>query len=621
MKCLVLFTLFTAIHAFAQGEVRPEILSEQQLGQKFVSVIQAARIEDTLIESSEFRECAEAAKFSPTASRAAQELNTAQVDAATRCFREKMTGKSAADLQKLSETLNLKGFQLVRSKNVQDITKFLTNRVYKKLTNIDLDETDIRARINSLKFSNRKLVDQRDFVELYRIELGKSALYEISRFCFTNLRSDSPADAGRVENTFIGHWGPTPESKITEKSATGVNDRGEPVFGQSLNGASQQDIYNQIKTSLVGANGNLDATTLNNFFQKCMSTITPLCAAYRNNNTRTQTPVPAATTPPGPGGTTSASAPAPLSGANACLTQNRLQEIRKAMKGTGDVLKDWNDNIRTGNSIKLDTQPQYYDSQNQADGFNSLSTLTSKDFLTDTSQSDLELQAKCGSNPNNPNPGADEECAGFLVKDDSYKKAIHDTDFNLRLNQEIELEKIKQLKDDGENLEAYLEKRGYLELKEDLRKLRSGTDPTMTEAQFTANVAKFFDAQRTAAIESIKSKVGTRQADSDSSGAALDAAVTASVQASGEEKARLAQVVLFSNIVTSNLQLQKADASGELRVIGQNTQGLNKELENNVVSGLFTNLRTGQDNTNANNSESFLEDIEFLDTVLGKPSN
>ena len=611
MKCLILLSLFTANFAFAEDEIpATSVLSERELGTKFVSVIQASRIEDTLIQSGEFRECAESARFNPGTGRDAQVMDKATADAVQRCFQTKLEGKSADDLKKLSDTLNLKGFQLIRSQNVQEVTNFLTNRVYKKMTGIDLDERNVENRIRSLKFSNpdRKLVDQRDFVELYRIELGKSALYEISRFCFNNLRVVPTPGTPTGTQDFVSHWAgniavpnPTTPGKYT--------DTGVPSFG-SVAGTSNQEIYANIQKTF--SSSDLTPASIQGFFVGCMATITPLCKQFQDTITSDGNRV--ATNP-------TSTSPTPLAagtltpGSNACLTQSRLQEIRKAMKNTTVVLADFDTLRNTGKVVKLDQNAEVktYDAQNAQDGFNSISTLTSRDFLQGQGPDQERLAACSGPTPD------PEECAGFQIKDDSYKKAIHDTDFNLTLKAEIELKRIEALRDGG-NLDKYLTDNGYFELQTYLN-----STPRPTDAEFSAKVKKFFDAQRVAAIEGIKNKVGNRQADSDSTEQDVTNSIKANVDVSKEERGRLAQVVLFTNIVTSELRLERRTGQ-KTESLGRNTLGLQKEREslNEVDSNLFSGLQntsgSSGNSEDANQSSNFLEDIDFLDTVLGKPA-
>src|SRR5690606_369790 len=109
---------------------------------------------------------------------------TNKAKAAVDCFREKLKDKDPKEIQKLAQNLQLESYGLVQGKNVQSIQEYLSNRMYEKLTGVNLEEKDLQKRIESMSFKNRKMVDQKVFFDLYRTQLGKNALYEISRFCF-----------------------------------------------------------------------------------------------------------------------------------------------------------------------------------------------------------------------------------------------------------------------------------------------------------------------------------------------------------------------------------------------------------------------------------------------------
>lgn len=623
---LLFLTLLLSLGLPAADDTTGEILTDQQLSTKFVSVIQATRVEDQLIQSSIFAKCATDFKFDAKKTRDQQtdEATGAQI---SKCFEDEIKKQPAAKIEELSKSMNLQGFQLVRSKNVQDITKFLTARVYKRMTGIDLEEQNMEKKIKAMRFDNpdRKVVDQRDFVELYKIELGKSALYEISRFCFTNLRRTTPKNPETSGHSFVDHWGTQPAKdyfgtgvidpntkQISRAEIVNFTDVPKHPFG-NLTGGDKQSTYDEIIKSF-SKNPDFTANTIKDFFTSCMRTITPLCNVFRDAsrpNPANPPVVPAtAATPPAPGATNptvtqTASAP----GANACLTQGRLMAIRKAMKDTTVVLADW-DSLRAGNSIKLDKDPTFYNERDGQDGYSAVSTLGSDDFLEASDNQRQQRLSDCTGLQGSDIP---DDCEGFLVEDDSLKKALRDTDFNLRLKTELELKRIEELKSNKQGLEEYLDKMGYLELKEQFKN---------NPATFDTEVKNFFDSQRLAALNQIRAKVGSRQLDSgtNSDQDKLNA-LNENVSVSKSESARLAQVVLFTNIITSSLTLEKANKGGGTTVIGQNTQGLDRERNANSQDNgaFFQNFSSIQSNK-GDNGGNILEDISFLDEIIGKPA-
>jgi len=91
------------------------------------------------------------------------------------------------------------------------------------------------------------------------------------------------------------------------------------------------------------------------------------------------------------------------------------------------------------------------------------------------------------------------------------------------------------------------------------------------------------------------------------------------IQETKEERARLAQMVLFNNIITSHLELKKGDGS----VVGRNVNVWKKEeqsLESSQVnSSLFQNIKSSNEGAKGLSREDKISGFQIIDTLLGKP--
>ena len=88
-----------------------------------------------------------------------------------------------------------------------------------------------------------------------------------------------------------------------------------------------------------------------------------------------------------------------------------------------------------------------------------------------------------------------------------------------------------------------------------------------------------------------------------------------------EERARLAQVVMFNNIITSQLELQK-NVGGTTQSLGRNVSGWNKEKAGlDKIQGIdptvFSGIQDSADTKGSKTKES-IADVTFLKDILGK---
>src|SRR5690606_11669945 len=148
----------------------------------------------------------------------------------------------------------------------------------------------------------------------YKTQLGKNALYEVSRFCFENLRKENPASP---TDNFAEHWG---DYKSGDIEIGKVNDSGNPKFGKTLQDPSDKDkVFQDIFKSINGTSGQgLSEKAMSAFFMECGKIIVPLCGEFEKKISLDAT-------------TSQVDVTKPTVGAAACLAKNRIQEYKKAL--------------------------------------------------------------------------------------------------------------------------------------------------------------------------------------------------------------------------------------------------------------------------------------------------
>jgi hypothetical protein len=265
--------------------------------------------------------------------------------------------------------------------------------------------------------------------------------------------------------------------------------------------------------------------------------------------------------------------------------------------------------------VEMMKKPKFYQ-RGKGTGEESLDDITnvaSGEILGDTDYKNIEdLEKKCIDSPD------DSECKDFLSKGQSLDLAITNVETNMNLKRELEVERVKKIKKDIQELEAYLSDKGHLELLDKLKKKELTADQIETE------IAKIYDARKVAEIEALKLRVGSRQIRDDANvdDSDKERIVKENITKTKEEKARMAQVMLFNNIISSQLQMQKKDDSG--KTIGDpiaNTRGWAreaKELESKGIQGDF--FQGVQDFVKENSSDQDsgeIQGVEVIDIILG----
>ncbi len=564
MRFLLLSILISTAWAAGPGgsdEFMPGTVDNNAI----LSSVKEMEIEQIISSSSEFRACE-------------SQIRSKDPAAIQTCFADKLKGKSKEELVSLSEKLGLQDYKLVQGQNIKDITQYLSDRLYKAMKGVD------RSEEKFLNLKNKKLVDQRVYFELYRTQLTKNALFEISRFCFTHFRYDTNS----TPSNFFDYW------KDWRPNQTSYTDLGNGFQDSpDFNSDDKTKVYQAISRN-IGTNSSLlapseaNSTAISDIYTRCVQQIGEMCKKYTED--------------------TSLSI-----GKRACLTKDRMIKIKRAVAKTNQLLDEWSEDSTKGFRIDVASFEAGSEEDNSIDA---LTNFASSEFLdrtnSDTSRSDKA--ARCAAEPDIA------ECEEFFLTGD-----LEETQKTIKAKQtlrnELELATVEAIKADRQKLEEYLRENGYINI---LNKVKAGENFNIAD-----ELKKEYAARMNAMEEGISERLSNRQVrteardDEDSAPVISEGIQETKIEENAKsfinERARLAQVVMFNNIITSHLSLSTED--GEK--IGRNRNVLKKEvggLESaSIEEGLFANLkedsRPGGD-TRTNFSSITLD--AFIDPIVGK---
>jgi len=575
MNLLVQLLCFS-ISITAISDDKPEILSDQDLKDKFLTVVRDNEVEKRLEQSTEFNECIKGNKFDSD-----EAVRKANAQKAEQCFQKKLSGKSPEELQKLSQQFQLENFGLVNSSNTKDITEYFGDKLYKAMTGIDR-----RDQKQKDTFKNRKMVKQKDFIELYHHHISKSVMYEISRFCFENLRSKT-SSAG--SSSFAEHW----SNHLTGSGPLGIpldqiDDSGSGGFGiDSASSKETKTSYDAIFKGISGQ-GNLPTNRLGDFYGFCIQAIPKLCEQFRGDSSKP--------------------------GAKACLVQDKLKKIRTAISNTGKIKEYFDTSYVGGSIIKLKDQQIESFVPEGDNSYSNLTDITSFDILEGGKNSDdhrSKLAEECLKTPEKS------ECEKFITTDDSRSKVEFNTDLTERLQKQTEIARILELKKgDQKKLQDYLTEKGYLELASKIEK-NPNTD-------IEKEIAEIFDAKREATLKSISEKIGKRQLSKEDAKdkSIVEESIKSAAEDTVTERARISQVVLFNNIILGFVDAQNKQTKETKRYVNawrREEQSLESDAKGKIDENLFAGFKqTISSDKNSTSGSEIVQVDGLLDVVLGK---
>lgn len=610
MKTFI-FTLIFSFQAFSTTSNPPE-LTDPQIARQLTGVAQDIKNEEVISRAPDLKQCQEDYQKQS----GSIPNNSQAITALENCIKQKIANKTGDALAGFSDKLNLETYNLIPSKSIQNITKYLTQKLYQSLTGVDMEEKDVKTKLQAMKFNNKKQINHSDFYDLYKNQVAKNALAEVSRFCLIDFRNTTYKNPG---NTFIEHWNNL-DDFTSQSPAIDVTDNGaaNPFGNVSATPQDTEASYREIMKNIFKGDGTQavvpDEKKLNNFFFFCGRKINELCDNYEkscatgtasNRNCTGSAP----TTPTQPG---QAAAPAMVGGAKACIAKTRLMAYKKAMAASDEIVKGLRDNAGADIFLALDKNEMVKRYERGAGAEKSLNELTNNasiDFYKATQDESTKEAEECVKDPS--------QCDQFVVVSDAETRIEQNTNLLYLAKRQAEMKRVKELQ--GQALDEYLEK-NYPDLKDQI---------TKNPGQLEVLIGQRWDARREAVIKDIQDRISARQvteSEDKSSPTFKTDQAQKNAQESLSEKTRLAQVVFFNNIISSSLSLQSQAGKN----LGRNLQAIKNEVDSadSEVNGAFSNLRqltnsgstagSGGGNNGLTGNES-VTNIEFLDQFIGIP--
>ncbi len=573
--------------------------------QKIVSTLKDVEVGKMLERTSEFKTCREDNKFDPQKSKAERDKS---IQKAEQCIKDRiLKGENSKEkLEELSNNLNLQQYGLVKSKSSKDIQEYLLDKMYESMTGISRKNQESKEYFESLKFNKKKHVDQKTFVSLYKTQLSKNALYEISRYCFENFRLKTPPN-NQDPTSFAEHW----KSFNDKISLDDVTDEGKPKFGKISKPDDKDTVYKDIFESINGSGvTGFPTDKLSSFFGTRGSLITRLCEEFKkqkpNDLEKPESDVEQKS----------------VRGAASCLAKSRLVEIKGAISSTEKVIEIFKeieaDPKKAGTMLTSNLPTRLFGEDPSDESIDNLTNYTSSDIIEGGLTKDDLAQNKydqCEKAPELAN------CEDFFMKAESVDKIKNNIETEMTIKREVEVARVKKLKQDSEaDLKTYLENNGYFTI---LNEYKNHDDKWLEE-----QIGKEFESKKVALLSEINTKLGKRQVSKKSKDAndSVMANYKEVIQDSKEERARIGQVVLFNNIITSHLDLTRIDKDNNATSAGRNVNAWKKEEQalkkSQIDSSLFSNLKSTENSTGvkAIGKDEEIGGIGFIETILGKKS-
>jgi hypothetical protein len=252
--------------------------------------------------------------------------------------------------------------------------------------------------------------------------------------------------------------------------------------------------------------------------------------------------------------------------------------------------------------FKEDAQkgPRRYNGGDQ--NMDDLTSLSSKQI--DEIDKQKEFDSNCETNPD------DETCKGFVYGADESAK-FKNTVASYTAATQIEVEKLKRLGSSStEELKKFLTAKGYLDL---VKALEGGNGvPAMSSQDVINEALQRFEAQREATFAEMSKAFERNQL-----AGSLDKKVQIDKIKKDYDKRpeEFKQLMLFNNVVTSFLNVEKKNSSGGFEKVGTNVRSLQRETrDNSTLEGL--NQIGGQ--TSLGSGDSPIVDRKFIGSLLGE---
>lgn len=593
-----------------------EDINYDTLSDRFVTSVKEAQIDAHFNDLPQVQECVTRFPITDTSTQAA--IRTAQENTA-QCMRDLFKSVPEGDLTALSNKLQLDAYGVVKGKSNAELVNYLASRMEKALYGKDPSTGQVK------KLKDQNLVDQKVFVDIYETQIGKNILLEISNYCYSRLNVDG-STTGRDRISKIA--GLTSQNIISEITGGKLDDTKDILRDSLATATSGTNVsaYDAVKDdlSLITAGGQ-SPRELKKFFTACAAVIPKMCEYYENclckfksPNSTTCKASPTCASVPAPG------SPEPANGRYSCHVAARLKGYRTnlfAIATTKDKFKDMADN--TGKILVTNEQPnRLYDKDRATEGesFDDLTSFTSSEVESATKSQEMATAAgeinaeECAGKPENA------ECAKFYYNGSEVQRFAQST-AGYTAATIVETERLNKLKSDKTKLLEYLNSRAYFDIAKKLEQSNINEEVAVAEAKAR------FETEREATFKEMTAAFERKQFSTEINGekASQKEQRARDVKKEYENKGKeFQQLILFNNVVSSYLDLQRLNAEGSLENAGLNLRALTRETEKAAtVAGAENSIQYFQGLSSGEKSDLTAADtpvvnIDFLDAILGK---
>lgn len=419
-------------------------------------------------------------------------------------------------------------------------------------------EEALYGEYDSNKERFEKIADQRTFFELYKTQLGKNIIASMTSYCIDSSRYPMASGSGQMALPLIS------ANKTDAKK-----DRDENL--KSLNNFNGQDI---------------EASKI---WSQCITSITKICAIGNNNNRseyKVIDPNTGATSQKlsykdalnackkrRPGDKANAEEACieivDNSNARACNVTQYIELAKQSILATDKIVD------------KMDKKPGmdgiqnvefYSSSKNGNESIDALTTISSGEALEALSeghQQDVAEMEKCFKD------GAivdEESCAKYLSSDKEGQYALLG---ELKIQQEITLEKLDNIEDNPEEVAKLLIEEGYSE---------EQAEALAAVAGVKEQIKSRYDAKKDAILESLRKEIEAHTTTGDEFDAVADSGKIREIADEINNRPEsFSKLVHYNNIVSSFLKVTSTDEGGN-EVQNTNTAALSAEMKNSFLS-------------------------------------
>jgi hypothetical protein len=510
-------------------------ISPQELKDRFTSTIKDGWVENKMADSPNVKKCIDDNKITPEDLENVQAADAKQAKAVD-CFNK--LNLSAEELKKLETSLGLGGLKLVEGNDTKKMTEYLTKRLQRALygeNNQLLDGFVKIKRKNQATASSLKLVDQKIFVDLYEMQMGKNIVFEISKYCYRDLQYNFAQGMDKKIEA-VSMIGPqTKENEVAdftdEPPKTATTSEGSKKVFEQLNPSVSDDLQH-------------------GFISGCAFTMKLLCAVYEKKPTEKR-------------------------GELSCLTLKNLRAYRNTLATlqSEGYKKLWTD-IASGKGFNRKVPGDQYNPNQDGQTFDDLTSLTSKDvqaaYGEDTTNVTSELKQKgCDQHPETP------DCAKFFFKANE-DVMIKNAETKNKMAIEFEKQKLDKITE-RKSLKEYLNQRGYTDLIAELETLTTPIDAFINDKVFPR-----FKAEKQAQFEQLAGSFERKQIkEKDTVGIKK---VDNYITEIKNKKNQLSELVTFNNVVMSYLSIctdpkAKSGADCDPKAMARYTSAGRREVE------------------------------------------